>query len=147
MSSVTGEGMGAGVEKTFAMIKSKAVRDGYVGRIMGRIFDEGFVIEHAEILILGPSQLKKFYEPHLNKSYWDDLKNSVEGPVVAMILRRKNAVNHWRGVMGATDPKKTQKGTLRELARHEPIMANNIVHGSDSLIAAYAEIKIVWPDR
>jgi len=128
------------IQLTFAMIKSKAIRHNLHQVVLSRALESGFTIERAEWRNLSTADIERFYNEHQGKPYWDDLVNSVSGHVIVMALSRRDALVIWRGIMGATDPKKALRGTIRWLAQAEPVMADNIVHGSDSALSAEREI-------
>ena len=130
------------IETTFAMIKSKAVRDGLTGYVMGRIIVEKFDVNGLTMRSLTEREISFLYYEHRERAYYSDLVNSVSGEVVIMTLMRKNAIQHWRETIGPSDPKKAPLSTLRAMAFNEPRMADNVVHGSDSLESALRERRL-----
>ena len=135
------------IEVTFALIKSKAIRRNLHAYVLGRIMEHDFIIQRAEWRQLPLPTIAQFYAEHQGKPYWDDLQRSVSGHVIALVLSRENAIAEWRGVMGATDPRKALPGTLRALAVGEAVMADNIVHGSDSITSADREIRLLFGEH
>lgn len=116
---------------TLTMIKPYAVEHGYVGPILARINDAGFRIVAMKYLQLSLLQAEAFYEIHRGKPFFERLtKFMCNGPIVAAILEKENAVNDYRQLIGATDPNKAEEGTLRKLFGAS--IVNNAVHGSDS---------------
>ena len=134
-------------EFTFALIKSQAIRHNLHGIVLARIMENNFVIHRAEWMTLSRPVICEFYRDHLGKPYWNDLEQSVAGHVIALILMQDSAITRWRSIMGDTDPKKAVAGTIRALAHDEPILANNVVHGSDSQEAARREIYQIFGGR
>ena len=134
------------IEITFALIKSRAIRHNLHALVVGKILENDFIIERAQWCSLREPAIACFYSEHKGRSYWDDLVRSVSGHVIALALSRHNAVDSWRAIMGATDPRKAAPGTLRALAIDEPVVANNIVHGSDSVASAEREIRLIFGD-
>lgn len=131
------------MELTFALIKSKAIRHNLHGIVLSRIVESGLIIRHAEWKQLKEMRIRDFYAEHVGKPYWDDLQRSVFGHVIVLVISGETAVSAWRTLMGATDPKKAERGTIRALAKAEPMMADNIVHGSDSAESAEREIRLI----
>ncbi len=133
------------MERTFALIKSHAYDNSAV--IMGRIADAGLRIVRTRRGPLPVHTIVDLYSAHIEKPYWNDLHRSVSGAVVAMLLEGDDAVARWRKLMGATDPRKAAPGTIRaDFGNLDGPMAENAVHGSDSLESATREIAIVFPD-
>ncbi len=119
------------MEKTFLMIKPDAVKKNLIGEILQRTEDVGFKIVGLKMTELSPAQVKRFYKVHKGKPFYEKLVRFVSsGPVVAVLLTRKNAVKKMREIVGATDPKRAKKGTIRrDLATD---VTRNAVHASDS---------------
>jgi len=135
------------IERTFAMIKPDAVESRIVGRILVRIEEEGFVIRQMEMTHFWEEQIDVFYEEHIGKPFWPDLRAfMLSGPVVILALERENAVAHWRSVLGATDPRAAAPGTLRRTyGEKRGVVYRNAGHGSDSVESARREIALWWP--
>ena len=116
---------------TLTMIKPYAVRHGFVGPILARINEAGFRIVAMKYLQLSPQQAEAFYEVHRGKHFFERLTRFMSsGPIVAAILEKANAVEDYRRLIGATDPKIAEEGTLRKLFGAS--IESNAVHGSDS---------------
>ncbi len=127
------------MEKTLIMIKPDAVKNKHVGHILTRIEEEGFQILALRYTRLSLAEARKFYEVHKERPFYDDLcKYMSSGPIVAAALARKNAIAHWREVIGATDPAQAGPGTIRAL--YAESKEANAVHGSDAPEAAAQEI-------
>lgn len=113
------------------MIKPDAVANGHIGAILEQIFKNGFKPVAFKYTSLSPQMAGKFYEVHKERPFYKDLVAFMSsGPIVAAILEKDNAVEDFRKLIGATDPKKADAGTIRQLFA-ESIEAN-AVHGSDS---------------
>ncbi len=127
------------VERTLSIIKPDATRRNLTGRINARLEEAGLRIVAQKRLRLSRAEAEGFYAVHRERPFFNDLcAFMTSGPVVAQVLEGENAVARNREIMGATDPKKAAKGTIRaDLA--ESIEANS-VHGSDSPETARAEI-------
>lgn len=116
---------------TLTMIKPYAVQNGYTGPILAKINEAGFRIMAMKYLQLTLNQAQAFYSVHEGKPFYEKLTRFMSaGPIVAAILEKENAVEDYRKLIGATDPKKADEGTLRKLFGASIEM--NAVHGSDS---------------
>jgi len=116
---------------TFSIIKPDAVRAGNTGPILSQINEAGFEIAAMRMLRITRPQAEEFYAVHRERSFYPDLVEfMISGPVVVLVLRHENAVEQFRKLIGATDPAKADKGTVR--ARFATSVQMNAVHGSDS---------------
>ena len=119
------------MERTLMIIKPDAVAARHIGEIVARVEKEGFSITGLHYLRLTPEQAGQFYAVHNERPFFADLvKYMTSGPVVVGRLERVAAVDHWRTVIGATDPQKAEPGTIRKLFGTN--IEANAVHGSDS---------------
>jgi nucleoside-diphosphate kinase len=127
------------VERTLSIIKPDATRRNLTGKINARLEEAGLRIVAQKRLRLSRAEAEGFYAVHKERPFFNDLcAFMISGPVVVQVLEGENAVARNREIMGATDPKKAAKGTIRaDLA--ESIEANS-VHGSDSAENARTEI-------
>lgn len=117
--------------KTFTMIKPDAVANGHIGGILDQIIKAGFSIKAMKLTALTPEKAGEFYAVHKERPFYKDLVNFMSsGPIVAAILEKDNAVEDFRKLIGATDPKKAEEGTIRN--RFAESIEANAVHGSDS---------------
>ncbi len=117
--------------QTLTLIKPYAVEHGYVGPILARINKAGFRITALKYLHLSLEQAETFYEIHRGKNFFERLTRFMaSGPIVVAILEKENAVEDYRKLIGATDPRKAGEGTLRKLFGASVV--SNAVHGSDS---------------
>ncbi len=113
------------------MIKPDAVANGHIGKILDKITEAGFSIVAMKYTRLSEETAGKFYDIHRERPFFKDLVGFMSsGPIVAAVLQKDNAVEDFRKLIGATDPKKAEPGTIRNLFA-ESIEAN-AVHGSDS---------------
>jgi nucleoside-diphosphate kinase len=127
------------VERTLSILKPDATRRNLTGKINARLEEAGLRIVAQKRLRLSRAEAEGFYAVHKERPFFNDLcAFMTSGPVVVQVLEGENAVARNREVMGATDPKKAAKGTIRaDFA--ESIEANS-VHGSDSAENARTEI-------
>ena len=131
------------VERTLSIIKPDATKRNLTGLINAKFENAGLKIIAQKRLQLTRSMAEKFYEIHKDRPFFNDLVDfMISGPVVVQVLEGDNAVKLNRDVMGATNPKEAEEGTIRkEFA--ESIEANS-VHGSDSLENAQNEISFFF---
>ena len=133
------------IENTLSIIKPDATRRNLTGSINAKFEQAGLNIIAQKRLQLTKDMAQKFYEIHKDRPFFNDLVDfMISGPVITQVLRGENAVKVNRDVMGATNPKDAEKGTIRkEFA--ESIEANS-VHGSDSLENAKSEISFFFAE-
>ncbi len=116
---------------TLTLIKPYAVEHGYVGPILARINEAGFRIVAMKYLHMSKEMAESFYEMHRGKAFYERLcRFMCSGPIVAAILEKHNAVEDYRRMIGATNPRCAEEGTLRKLFGAS--IEANAVHGSDS---------------
>lgn len=131
---------------TFTMIKPYAFKKGKTGFIISLIMEKGFKIVALKLTHLTVEDAENFYSIHEGKPFYDSLvKFMSSGPIIAAILEKENAVEDYRKLIGNTDPKKAEEGTIRKLFA-ESIQAN-AVHGSDSDENAEWEAKFFFSLR
>ena len=131
--------------RTFTIIKPDSVRKGNFGKIISRLESEGFSILGIKKIGLSQRQAEAFYGVHRERPFFKDLvKYMTSGPVYVAAMQRDNAVAHLRQVMGATDPKKADKGTIR--AEFGESIEQNAIHGSDSDDNARIEIGFFFAE-
>ena len=133
------------IENTLSIIKPDATRRNLTGSINAKFEQAGLNIIAQKRLQLTKDMAQKFYEIHKDRPFFNDLVDfMISGPVITQVLRGENAVKVNREVMGATNPKDAEKGTIRkEFA--ESIEANS-VHGSDSVENAKSEISFFFAE-
>ena len=131
------------IERTLSIIKPDATRRNLTGKINDKFETAGLSIIATRRLQLTKAQAEAFYAVHSHRPFFGDLVSfMISGPVVAQVLEGENAIMQNRDIMGATDPKKADPGTIRaDFA--ESIEANS-VHGSDSPEAAAQEISFFF---
>jgi nucleoside-diphosphate kinase len=131
------------MEQTLAIIKPDAVAAGNTGKIIDLIEKNGFQIDRMEKGMLKKEHAENFYAVHKDKPFFGELISFiVSGPIVVMALRKDNAINDWRNLMGSTDPQKADAGTIRKL--YGTNVGNNAVHGSDSTENAERELALFF---
>jgi nucleoside-diphosphate kinase len=119
-------------EFTLAIIKPDAVEKKHQAQILQRIIDEGFEIVAMRQHGLSTAEAEGFYAVHRERPFFGELVSYMtKGTVIVAALRRPDAVAHWRKVIGATDPRKAEPGTIRQ--KFGVDLTANAVHGSDSV--------------
>jgi|TARA_B100000749_G_scaffold254832_1_gene222540 nucleoside-diphosphate kinase len=132
-------------EQTLSIIKPDAVKRNLSEEIKNEFKNNGFIIINEKKIMLEKSETEKFYQVHQSKPFYNDLCEYLSsGPIVVMVLEKLNAVMDNRKLMGATDPKKAEDGTLRK--KYGISIDKNSVHGSDSLENAKIEIDFFFKD-
>lgn len=127
------------LERTLSIVKPDAVANNRIGIILSRFEEAGLRVVAARMLHLGQSQAEGFYAVHRGRPFFGDLvKFMTSGPVLVQVLEGENAIARNREVMGATDPKQADKGTIR--ADFAANIEENAVHGSDAPDTAAQEI-------
>jgi len=127
------------VERTLSIVKPDAVSKNVIGQIYSRFEKAGLRIVAARMLSLSQTQAEGFYAVHRGRPFFRDLvKFMVSGPIVVQVLEGEDAIAKNRELMGATDPKKAAKGTIR--ADFAESIDANAVHGSDGPETARTEI-------
>ena len=133
------------LEQTLSIIKPDAVERNLSEEIKNEFEKSGFNILKEKKIKLEKSDAEKFYEVHQTKPFYNDLCDYLSsGPIVVMALEKENAVTDNRKLMGATDPKNAESGTLRE--KYGISIDKNSVHGSDSVENAKIEINFFFND-
>ena len=128
------------VERTLSIIKPDAVSKNHIGDIYNRFEQAGLKVVAARMKHLTQKQAEGFYAVHKDRPFFKDLVGfMISGPVMISVLEGEDAVAKHRDIMGATDPKKAAKGTIR--ADFAASIDENAVHGSDSLDNAKVEIS------
>ena len=133
------------LEQTLSIIKPDAVERNLSEEIKNEFKTKGFTIKNEKKIKLEKSEAEKFYQVHQSKPFYNDLCSYLSsGPIVVMVLERENAVSENRKLMGATDPKNAEEGTLRK--KYGISIDKNSVHGSDSPENATIEINFFFKD-
>jgi len=132
------------VERTLSIIKPDAVAKNVIGQIYSRFEGAGLRIVAARMTQLSKAQAEGFYAVHKERPFFGELVAfMISGPVMIQVLEGENAMQKNRDLMGATDPKKAEKGTIR--ADFADSIDANAVHGSDSVQNAAIEIAYFFP--
>lgn len=132
------------LERTLSIIKPDAVAKNVIGKIYSRFETNGLKIIAARMLQLSRAEAEGFYAVHKGRPFFEDLvKFMISGPVMVQVLEGEGAIAKNRELMGATDPKKADKGTIR--ADFADSIDANSVHGSDAADTATVEIGYFFP--
>jgi nucleoside-diphosphate kinase len=132
------------LERTFSIVKPDGVQKNLIGEVYRRFEQAGLRVIGARMVQLTQAQAEGFYAVHRERPFFKDLvKYMISGPVVVQVLEGENAVAKNRELMGATDPKKADKGTIR--ADFADSIDANAVHGSDGAETAKVEISYFFP--
>lgn len=133
------------IERTLSIIKPDAVAKNVIGQIYSRFEGAGLKIVAARVAQLSRADAEKFYAVHSARPFFKDLVDfMISGPVAIQVLEGENAIAKHRDLMGATDPKKAEKGTVR--ADFADSIDANAVHGSDAAETAKVEIAFFFPE-
>jgi nucleoside-diphosphate kinase len=132
------------VERTLSIIKPDAVAKNVIGEIYARFEKAGLKVVAAKMAHLSRNDAEGFYAVHKGRPFFNDLVEFMSsGPVMIQVLEGENAILKNRDLMGATDPRKAAKGTIR--ADFAQSIDANAVHGSDAPETAKAEIAYFFP--
>ena len=133
------------IEQTLSIIKPDAVERNLEGEIKEMFKSNGFQILKEKKIQIEKSEAEKFYKVHETKPFYNDLCTYLSsGPIVVMILQKENAVKANRELMGATNPKDAEEGTIRK--KYGVSIDKDSVHGSDSIDNAKIEIDFFFKD-
>ena len=131
---------------TFTLIKPGAVKNNHTGDILKIIHDNGFRIAALRMMTLSKGEAEGFYGVHKERHFFNELIDfMISGPIVMAVLEKKNAIKEYRKLMGATDPKEAEEGTLRNLFATSK--QNNAVHGTDSDENTRKEIRFFFSNK
>ena len=132
------------IERTLSIIKPDAVAKNVIGQIYARFEQAGLKVIAAKMVHLSSMEAGQFYGVHRERPFFKDLVNfMISGPVMIQVLEGESAIAKNRELMGATDPKKADKGSIR--ADFASSIDANAVHGSDAPETAAAEIAFFFP--
>ena len=133
------------IEQTLSIIKPDAVERNLDNEIKEMFKNKGFSISKEKKIQIEKSEAEKFYKVHETKPFYNDLCTYLSsGPIVVMVLEKKNAVIDNRELMGATNPKEAKEGSIRK--KYGISIDKNSIHGSDSLENAKIEIDFFFKD-
>jgi len=132
------------LERTLSIIKPDAVKKNVIGQILARFEAAGLRIVAARMMFLSRAEAEGFYAVHRGRPFFNDLVEFMtSGPVLVQVLEGDSAIAKNRELMGATDPRKAAKGTIR--ADFADSIDANAVHGSDAPETAKTEIAYFFP--
>ncbi|MCC7152878.1 MAG: nucleoside-diphosphate kinase [Rubrivivax sp.] len=132
------------IERTLSIIKPDAVAKNVIGQICARFEGAGLKIVAARMMHLSRGEAEAFYAVHKERPFFNDLVQfMISGPVLVQVLQGEGAIAKNRQIMGATDPKKAEKGTIR--ADFADSIDANAVHGSDAAETAAVEVAFFFP--
>ena len=131
------------IEQTLSIIKPDAVERNLQEEIKKEFIKKGFQIKREKKIHISKQEAEQFYKVHQTKPFYSDLCSYLSsGPIIAMELSRENAVSENRKLMGATNPKQAEEGTLRK--KYGISIDKNSVHGSDSIENAKIELDFFF---
>ncbi len=134
------------IERTLSIIKPDAVAKNVIGQIISRFEGAGLKVVAAKLVQLSQAEAEQFYAVHKERPFFKDLVSfMISGPVFVQVLEGEGAILKNRDLMGATDPKKAEKGTIR--ADFADSIDANAVHGSDAAETAAVEIAFFFPGQ
>lgn len=132
------------IERTLSIIKPDGVKKNVIGKIYSRFESNGLKVVAAKMVWLSPQEAGQFYAVHAARPFYKDLVGFMtSGPVMIQVLEGENAIAKNRELMGATDPKKAEPGTIR--ADFAESIDANAVHGSDAAETAAVEMAFFFP--
>jgi nucleoside-diphosphate kinase len=132
------------LERTLSIVKPDAVKKNVIGKILASFEEAGLSVIAARMMLLSRTEAEGFYAVHRERPFFRDLVDfMISGPVVVQVLEGDDAIARNRDLMGATDPKKAAKGTIR--ADFADSIDANAVHGSDAPDTARIEIAYFFP--
>jgi nucleoside-diphosphate kinase len=132
------------IQRTLSIIKPDAVKKNVIGQIYARFEQAGLKIVASKMAHLSKNEAEQFYAVHKERPFFKDLVSfMISGPVMIQVLEGENAIAKNRELMGATDPKKADKGTIR--ADFADSIDANAVHGSDAPETAAVEVAFFFP--
>lgn len=127
------------MERTFAIIKPDAFAAGHAGKILARIYAEGFKVVGLKKLYMSKVEAEGFYAVHSERPFFGELTDFMSsGPCIVMALEAEGAILKWRDLMGATNPAEAAEGTLRK--EFGASIGENATHGSDAPETAEFEL-------
>jgi nucleoside-diphosphate kinase len=131
------------MERTLAIIKPDAVERGIVGAIIQRMEAEDLRIRQMRLVRLSKADAEGFYAVHRDKRFFDNLTDFMSsGPIVVLALEAPDVIRRWRRLMGATDPAKADRGTIRR--EYGSSIETNATHGSDAPETAACELDFFF---
>ena len=136
----------ATTQRTFGIVKPDATAAGNAGKILACIEESGLKIIAMKLMHLSEAQAKGFYAVHKERPFFGELVTFMtEGPIVAVVMEGENAIQRWRDLMGPTNSDEAPAGTIRGDFCID--VGRNIIHGSDAVESANAEIALWFKDE
>ncbi|GAF65297.1 nucleoside diphosphate kinase [Bacillus sp. TS-2] len=133
------------MERTYLMVKPDGVKRNVIGEIVTRFEKKGYELVGAKLTVITKEMAEKHYAEHKERPFFGDLVQFItSGPVFAMVWQGENVIKTARLMMGATNPIDAAPGTIR--GDYATVMAQNIIHGSDSPESAEREIAIFFKE-
>ncbi|MEB2792829.1 MAG: nucleoside-diphosphate kinase [Caldisphaeraceae archaeon] len=133
------------IERTLLLVKPDGVRRGLIGEVISRLERKGFKIVALKMVMMSKEVAEEFYSVHKDKPFYKDLVEFItSGPIVGIIIEGDSAISIARTIIGATDARKAQPGTIR--GDFGLSIQENVVHASDSLESYNREYKIIFRD-
>ncbi len=133
------------MQRTLSIVKPDGVRKQIIGKVVSMFEEKGIRVAGIKMLSLTKDKAMGFYRVHKDRPFFGSLTTFMSsGPVVVMVLEGEDVINKVRTIMGATDPKKADKGTIRNMFASD--IEQNIVHGSDSPESAATEIPYFFSE-
>jgi len=133
------------IERTLAIVKPDAVKKNVIGEITAMITKAGFAILGLRMTKLSKAQASAFYEVHKERPFYGELVDYMcSGKIVAIALEKENAIEDYRKLIGSTDPKEADEGTVRKL--YGESKSYNAVHGSDSAENGIREVSFFFTE-
>ena len=134
------------IERTLSIIKPDAVAKNVIGKIYSRFETNGLKVIASKMVWLSPYEASEFYAVHKDRPFYQGLVDfMISGPVMIQVLEGEDAIKKNRQLMGATDPKNAESGTIR--ADFGESIGSNAVHGSDGVETAASEIDFFFPRK
>ena len=119
------------MNKTFTILKPDSIQNRNTGKILDDIINAGFSIKALKLIHMSEKQAKGFYAVHKERPFYMDLVSYMSsGPSIVAVLEKENAVQDFRKLIGATNPKDAEEGTIRK--KYAESLEKNAIHGSDS---------------
>lgn len=132
--------------RTFTIIKPDAVAAGYTGKILDTILSNGFTVRAMKMTFLSRNDAARFYAVHRNKPFFEELlEYMTSGAIVVAILEGEDAVDSFRRLVGATDPRNAEEGTIRRMFGTD--LTRNAIHASDSVENAEKEWRQFFDEK
>jgi nucleoside-diphosphate kinase len=136
---------GGNVQRTLSIVKPDGVKKQVTGKVVSMFEGQGMKVIAIKMISLTKEDAMGFYIVHKDRPFFDSLTTFMSsGPIVVMVLEGEDVINRVRTIMGATDPKKADSGTIRNLYASD--IEKNIVHGSDSPESAATEIPYFFSE-